>query len=86
MKITGVGMHNINPYTRANRPAETNKIAQSFKDQLEISTAAKDMKVTSELTSARAERVQQLKADIQSGAYKVDARKIAGDMLSYYRI
>lgn len=43
------------------------------------------MKVASEYTDARAERVQQLKAEIESGEYKVNARKVAEDMLKYYR-
>ncbi len=36
-------------------------------------------------STERAERVQQLKADIDSGEYKVNARKVAEDMLKYYR-
>ena len=85
MKINGVGLNHINPYNKANRPVQTNKAGQSFADKLEISSAAKGMKVTTEYTEARAERVQQLKAEIQSGEYKVDARKVAEDMLKYYR-
>ena len=86
MKINGIGLNHINPYNKANCPVQTNKAGQSFADKLEISSAAKGMKVTTEYTEARAERVQQLKAEIESGEYKVDARKVAEDMLKYYRM
>lgn len=85
MKITGIQLTNINPYNKAQRPAQAQKIGTSFADKLEISSAAKDMQVTSGYKEQRAERVQQLKAEIESGEYQVDSRKIAEDMLKYYR-
>ena len=85
VKINGIGLNNVNPYNQTKRPQQTNKAGQSFADKLEISSAAKEMKVASEYTEARAERVQQLKAEIESGEYKVNARKVAEDMLKYYR-
>lgn len=85
MKINGIGLNNVNPYNQTKRTAEVNKTSQSFADKLEISSAAKEMKVATEYADARAERVQKLKAQIQSGEYKVDAKKVAEDMLKYYR-
>lgn len=85
MKINGIGLNNVNPYNQTKRTAEVNKTNQSFADKLEISSAAKEMKVATEYTDARAERVQKLKAQIQSGEYKVDAKKVAEDMLKFYR-
>ena len=85
MKINNIGLSNINPYTQTNRAAQVQKPGQSFADKLEISSAAKVMKVATEFTDARAERVQKLKAQIQSGEYQVDAKKVAEDMLKYYR-
>lgn len=85
MKIFNYGVQGVNPYTNANRKQPMEKAKESFADKLEISTAAKELKVTSEYTDQRAEKVQQLKADIQSGNYKVDANKIAADMLKYYK-
>ena len=85
MKINGIGLNNVNPYNQTKRPLQTDKTGQTFVDKLEISSAAKDMKVASEYTDARAERVQQLKEKIESGEYKVNARKVAEDMLKYYR-
>ena len=46
---------------------------------------AQEMRGVSTYSSERADHVQQLKKDIASGQYKVDARKVAEDMLKYYR-
>lgn len=85
MKIFNYGVQGVNPYTNTTRKQPTQKAGESFADKLEISSAAKELTVTSEFTAQRAEKVQQLKADIQSGNYKVDANKVAADMLKYYK-
>lgn len=85
MKIFNYGVQGVNPYTKANNKQQTEKAGQSFADKLEISSAAKELNVTTEYTAQRAEKVQALKADIQSGNYKVDANKVAADMLKYYK-
>lgn len=43
------------------------------------------MHVTNAYETERAEKVSQIKQSIDSGEYKVDARKVAQDMLNYYR-
>ena len=85
MKINMYGVRAINTYNNQQRPVKEAKTGASFADKIEISSAAKEMQVTSNYSAERAERVQKLKADIQSGDYKVDARKVAEDMLKYYR-
>lgn len=86
MKINTFGVQAINTYTNQARAVKGAKQGATFADKLEISSAAKEMQTTSSTyASERAERVQQLKADIQSGDYKVDAKQVAHDMLNYYR-
>lgn len=85
MKINSFGVHAINSYNNQARPVKETKSTASFADKIEISSAAKEMQGTTTYASDRADRVQKLKADIQSGDYKVDARKVAEDMLKYYR-
>lgn len=85
MKINSFGVPAVNPYANQPRPAKEVKPGASFADKIEISSAAIEMQGTSTYETTRAERVQQLKADIQSGEYKVDANKVARDMLNYYR-
>ena len=86
MKIFNYGVHGVNPYTNVKKKAPVQQnTGQPFADKLEISSAAQEMKVTSEYSTQRTEKVQQLKADIQSGKYKVDAKQVAADMLKYYK-
>ncbi|MEK4424125.1 flagellar biosynthesis anti-sigma factor FlgM [Solibacillus sp. FSL K6-1523] len=85
MKINPIGIQAINSYKNQTRPVNNTKTNPSFADQIEISSQAKEMQETSTYANERAERVQKLKEEIQSGNYKVDARQVAEDMLKYYR-
>lgn len=85
MKITSYNLNAINSYKNQQQNVKPTEKKASFADKLEISSAAKDLQVGSNYSAERTERVNQLKADIQSGEYKVDARKVAEDMLKYYR-
>lgn len=84
MKINPITMRTVNPYQATQRTQKTAE-KSSFQDKIEISSKAKEMQLSSSYSAERAEKVQQLKADIDSGKYKVDARKVAQDMLKYYR-
>lgn len=75
----------VNPYNNQQRVTKDTKVGATFADKIEISSAAKEMQVTSNFSLERAERVQKLKAEIQSGDYQVNARQVAEDMLKYYR-
>ncbi|GED63633.1 flagellar biosynthesis anti-sigma factor FlgM [Lysinibacillus fusiformis] len=85
MKITSYGINAVNAYKNQVRNVKSDTNTTSFADKIEISKAAQDMKSVSTYNTERADRVQQLKKDIDSGEYKVDARKVAEDMLKYYR-
>ncbi|MEG0438874.1 flagellar biosynthesis anti-sigma factor FlgM [Solibacillus cecembensis] len=85
MKINPIGIQAINSYKNQERSVNNLKSKQSFADQIEISSKAKEMQGTSAYASERANKVQKLKEEIQSGNYKVDARQVAEDMLKYYR-
>jgi len=86
MKIYNYGVNKVNPYQ--NQSLKTEQIKKStlnVTDQLEISSAAKDLQGIKSFADERAERVQQLKEQVQSGNYKVDAQKLASDILKYHR-
>lgn len=86
MKIFNYGVNAVNPYK--NQPVKSDFAKQSVSktaDQLEISSAAKDLQGIVSYADERAERVQALKAQIQEGNYKVDAKQVASDILKYYR-
>ncbi|WP_144509574.1 flagellar biosynthesis anti-sigma factor FlgM [Bacillus sp. FJAT-22090] len=87
MKINNIGLNQVNPYKRNQQQAE--KVQNSTKpttDQLEISSAAKSMQTKSPVEVEQAERVAAIKADIEAGTYKVDAKKLASNILNYYRM
>ncbi|KGR90080.1 flagellar biosynthesis anti-sigma factor FlgM [Ureibacillus massiliensis 4400831 = CIP 108448 = CCUG 49529] len=85
MKITSIGVNNVNPYNKQQQKLKSVSGHSPFADKIEISTAAKEMQGSSTYSAERAEKVEKLKAEIESGEYKVDARKVAADMLKYYR-
>ena len=85
MKINPIGMQAINSYKNQVRSVNNTQANKTFADQIEISSQAKEMQGTSTYANERADRVQKLKEEIQSGNYKVDARQVAEDMLKYYR-
>ena len=85
MKINNVGVNAVNPYKRqAQKLDATEQTKKQSTDQLQISSVAKELQSSSYATE-RSERVQQLKVEIESGNYKVDAKKVAADLLSFYR-
>ncbi|HWL24560.1 MAG TPA: flagellar biosynthesis anti-sigma factor FlgM [Ureibacillus sp.] len=85
MKITSYGVNNVNPYNKQQQKLKSANSSSSFADKIEISSAAKEMQVNSTVSTERAEKVQAIKEQIESGTYKVDARKVAEDLLKYYR-
>ena len=87
MKINPIGLQAIQSYKNQTRIAKSEQSTKkTFADHIEISSKAKEMQsTTSTYATERAERLKQLKEDIDSGNYKVDAKQVAQDMLKYYR-
>ncbi|WP_252502379.1 flagellar biosynthesis anti-sigma factor FlgM [Sporosarcina sp. Marseille-Q4943] len=86
MKINKINIPAINPYRTNQIKAEQVKEQAKIKtDKLEISSEAKKLSETSPITTERNERVQQLKAQIESGNYKVDPEKLASNLIKYYK-
>lgn len=86
MKIQGYGVNAVNPYK--NQQVKTNEVKKSslsFQDQLEISSQAKDLQGVKSYESERADRLSELKSQIQNGTYKVDSEKLARDLLNHFR-
>ncbi|PIC94812.1 flagellar biosynthesis anti-sigma factor FlgM [Sporosarcina sp. P26b] len=85
MKVEGFKPQAVNPYrSQQMKVDQTKQVAQVKTDKLEISSEAKKLSAASPIESARQQRVQELKAQVQSGDYQVDASKLASNMLSYF--
>jgi len=85
VKITSHGIHSVNPYTKQQNTIKPMNGKSTSVDKIEISSAAKEMQATSNYNIERAEKLQKLKEQINAGEYKVDANKLAEDVLKYYR-
>jgi len=87
MKINpNLNVNNINPYKRNQIKTDAAQSAAKVgADKLEISDAAKQLSGLTSYPTERAERVQQLKAQVDAGTYKPDAAKIAEDLLKFYK-
>ncbi|QAY68575.1 flagellar biosynthesis anti-sigma factor FlgM [Paenibacillus protaetiae] len=76
----------INRYQKQNeaRTAESGRKKQT--DKVQISTEAKEMLLTSQMNGAeRASRVAELKKEVSTGTYQVDAGAIAEKLLPYLK-
>ncbi|WP_318615799.1 flagellar biosynthesis anti-sigma factor FlgM [Sporosarcina sp. YIM B06819] len=86
MKIQKFTIPAINPYkTNQVKAEQLEKKSKMLTDKLEISSEAKQLSEVSPFTIERKERVEQLKAAVESGTYKVDAEQLASKLAKYYK-
>ena len=86
MKIQKFNVPAINPYKTNQVKAEQSEQKAKMKtDKLEISSEAKQLSETAPFTVERNERVQELKAQVQAGTYKVNPEQLASDLAKYYK-
>jgi negative regulator of flagellin synthesis FlgM len=67
----------VNPYRQQEMKQEEAKAKAKGRDKLEISDEALELQRNQETAAERAERIAELKKQVQSGTYHVDAQKIA---------
>ncbi|WP_438316035.1 flagellar biosynthesis anti-sigma factor FlgM [Sporosarcina sp. FA9] len=86
MKINKFNVPPINPY-KANqlKVDKTETKVQKQTDKLEISNEAKQLSGIPSYSVERNERVQEIKAEVEAGTYKVDPETIAKNLISYYK-
>ncbi len=85
MKINNIGTTGINPYKKAiNKLDKVNNTTTAKADKVEISSAAKEMQQISQISTARQEKVEQLKLQVQNGTYKVKPQEIATSIMGFY--
>ena len=86
MKIQKFNIPAINPYkTNQLKAEQVEQKAKMQTDKIEISSEAKQLSEISPFTIQRNERVEQLKAEIESGTYKVDAEQLASNLAKYFK-
>ncbi|MFB9327048.1 flagellar biosynthesis anti-sigma factor FlgM [Paenibacillus aurantiacus] len=77
----------VNPYQKQNEARATgNTERKQQKDEVKFSAEAMEMLSTSRSNDAeRTQRIQELKAQVASGTYHVDAGKLADKVLPFIR-
>jgi len=86
VEIHPVQTNSVNPYSKQIRNVAAPKEKSAhYVDKIEISDAAKELHIASDYKKERAEKIQRIKQQIQSGQYQVDAHKLAEDLLRFYR-
>ncbi|MBY8911566.1 flagellar biosynthesis anti-sigma factor FlgM [Bacillus sp. YC2] len=84
MKINQYGTQSVNPYQKNFEKQAVQKEAAKPKDKVEISSHAKVLQ-NDAVTKSRHEKIAQLKADIESGTYKIDSNSIAEKIVNFYK-
>ncbi|ASN04723.1 flagellar biosynthesis anti-sigma factor FlgM [Virgibacillus necropolis] len=84
MKIQGANHTNFNPYkNQIQKQADMNKEVNQ-KDQLQISSQAKELQGNEKSTNERKAYVQEIKNAVQSGEYRVNPEKTASKMIAFW--
>ncbi|SDZ33343.1 negative regulator of flagellin synthesis FlgM [Evansella caseinilytica] len=83
MKI--YSMHSMNIYRKQQEWSGVKSHASNSKrDEVNISAAAKKMQDSSKITQERQEKLEKIKAEIDSGTYKVNAQEVARKFYEFW--
>lgn len=86
MKINNLSSMGVNPYKKSlEKSAAVPSKLQTKADKVEISSKAIDLQQSNELVKARQEKVQAIKAQVESGTYTIDPQAIAKGLLNFYK-
>lgn len=78
-------MHSVKAYQKNQEVQELQKQDQVKKqDQVEISSEAKKMAKSSEISTDRMELVQEVKQQVNSGTYKVNHEEVAKKLYDFW--
>lgn len=83
MKINPLG-HIQNIYKKQVEKTQPRGEVSKKSDQLEISTEAKLMQQESKISAERSEKVEAIKAKVESGEYKVNTQDVAKKFYEYW--
>lgn len=84
MKINGPNQSNFNPYKNQMHTLANVKKEQKQKDQLEISSQAKQLLENIKPQDERARKVDEIKEKVEAGEYQVNYEKTAQKMIAFW--
>ena len=85
MKIHHIGSMNVHPYQRQLAKTERLAAGKAKGDQVEISKEAKELQEAASWERARQAKLEELRQQIETGAYQVDPQAVAKRIIDYYR-
>lgn len=84
MKIQGPNHSNFNPYQKQVQKQNDIKNHIEQKDQLQISSKAKELQESNKPDPARQAHVEKIKQAVDSGEYQVNPEKTAAKMIDFW--
>lgn len=84
MKVNPFNSVQQNPYRKQVERQEKAYEVSAKRDKIEISNIAKELQQSNKIDASRQEKIEQLKEQIDSGNYKVDARAVAQKFYDYW--
>lgn len=84
MKIQGPNLTNLNAYKNLIQKSTDHKQNVERKDQLNISSEAKQLQESKSMSKERATYVQEIKLAVESGEYQINHDKAAQKMIDFW--
>jgi negative regulator of flagellin synthesis FlgM len=86
MRINHFNSIQNNPYKKQTQDMKQESVQSAFKkDEIQISDEAKKLLSSSKFEQERAEKVNEIKRQVESGDYQVNTSKIAKSILDFWR-
>jgi negative regulator of flagellin synthesis FlgM len=86
MRINHFNSIQNNPYKKQTQDVKQETVQSTYKkDEIQISDEAKKLLSSSKFEQERADKVNEIKQQVESGSYKVNASKVAKSILDYWR-
>lgn len=86
MRINHFNSIQNNPYKKQVQDMKQEKMQSSFKkDELQISDEAKKLLSSSKFETDRAEKISEIKNQVDKGTYKVNVNEIAKSIINFWQ-
>lgn len=86
MRINHFNSIQNNPYKKQTQDMKQETVQSAYKkDEIQISDEAKKLLSSSKFEQERADKVNEIKQQVESGNYQVNASKVAKSILDFWR-
>ncbi|MFE1243044.1 flagellar biosynthesis anti-sigma factor FlgM [Fictibacillus sp. NPDC058756] len=86
MRINHFNSIQNNPYKKQTQDVKQETVQSKYKkDEIQISDEAKKLLSSSKFEQERADKVNEIKRQVESGSYQVNTSKVAKSILDFWR-